>query len=622
MEKSPRHEAALAYVQAGIPVIPIKPNSKEPALKWKTDRLRDEWAVDAWWSSEDWNLAIVPEDAGWCVIDLDGEEGQKTWEHYDEDPTRTVWTPSGGRHLYYRGSLKTSVRKFGPGVDTRGQDSYVLVPPSVINGKEYRRDVRLADARPLPQWIADRINIEREHAKAADFEYDTPENVERARAYLRTRCPIGADEPGDDYATACTLLDLGISIAMGRKLAEEFGGDGDYAETNLEHAYEYRQNEPGAFAAGLHTSDLAASALRDPEAAKARLAREEADAERASRYKLWKPTELAEMPEPTFWDADKLLPRQDGGSIAVLYGRRGSHKTNVVLVKMLEAIKTEKARVLYAAGEGAYGVGTLRLPKQAEQAGMPLAELNSYLAVMRAVPPLNNKEEVDAFTQAAKAFAPDIVVIDTLTAASAGVEENSSLRGDYLSDVGAVGFIKRSLNALVLVTAHEGKTDGRGVRGHSGQEDNADVLLELRYDKKVGGLELYVEKMRDWFDDRSVYYAVNQDGRIPIPRPISETEYRELKKDAKSDELTPLQIAVESRLRDAGPRVTFTHGELVKLLNPDQATHQSLLNQLQNACKTTSTLFAWSSRWRRMTSKGMHWACDKDLNGLVEPSKG
>ena len=143
LSQSPRYLAAVTYAQAGIPVFPCLVGGKKPATKHGfRDRSLDRATIDAWWLTADYNIGIVPEDAGWCVIDIDVknagfENWNREWRWKVTDPFQTIVTPSWGLHLYYYGSLPPSAGKLGPGIDTRGRDSYVLVPPSIINGVEY-----------------------------------------------------------------------------------------------------------------------------------------------------------------------------------------------------------------------------------------------------------------------------------------------------------------------------------------------------------------------------------------------------------------------------------------------------------------------------------------------------
>lgn len=150
---SPRHEAAVALAGAGIPCFPCLINDKPP-VGWLVpnglkDRTTDLLLLDKWWAQGDWNVAIVPEDIGCYVVDIDTKhhDGLAVWlalcAEFGWSPTSScvVRTPSGGWHLYYRGSQANSVgtprRGLGPGIDIRGREGYVLVPPSVIDSTEY-----------------------------------------------------------------------------------------------------------------------------------------------------------------------------------------------------------------------------------------------------------------------------------------------------------------------------------------------------------------------------------------------------------------------------------------------------------------------------------------------------
>lgn len=140
---TPRHEAALAYVGKGIPVFPIAPGLKRPPAVAHSfyDASADPRQINEWWVQADYNIGACPEHFGHLVVDLDGPEGLATWQQFEvlfaAPPTLMVRTPSGGIHLYFRGSAPPSARRLGPGLDIRGRTSYVLLPPSIVNGVEY-----------------------------------------------------------------------------------------------------------------------------------------------------------------------------------------------------------------------------------------------------------------------------------------------------------------------------------------------------------------------------------------------------------------------------------------------------------------------------------------------------
>lgn len=144
--QSPRYLTALAYAEQGIPVFPCVVGGKFPATQHSfKDRTTDRASIDRWWLNNDYNVAVVPDDMGCFVIDLDPKNnGLETWHRLIcdkiEPTTRTVITPSGGLHLYFLTDIarRPCAGKLGDGIDIRGADSYVLIPPSIVNGREYR----------------------------------------------------------------------------------------------------------------------------------------------------------------------------------------------------------------------------------------------------------------------------------------------------------------------------------------------------------------------------------------------------------------------------------------------------------------------------------------------------
>ncbi|HEY4868365.1 MAG TPA: bifunctional DNA primase/polymerase, partial [Candidatus Dormibacteraeota bacterium] len=98
---------------------------------------------------------------GVTVIDLDvknGVDGDATWSHLrathgDVPITRTVLTPSGGRHLYFLTrylAIHSSVGRLGPGIDVRSDGGYV-VGAGVIDGVAYMTLPH--PMAPAPDWL-------------------------------------------------------------------------------------------------------------------------------------------------------------------------------------------------------------------------------------------------------------------------------------------------------------------------------------------------------------------------------------------------------------------------------------------------------------------------------------
>lgn len=187
-QHNPMLDLALSYAAKGIPVFPARPANEE-VVDPSTGEVREynvkspytvaglreatttPRIIERWW--KDWPAAVpaIPTGraSGFWVLDLDKSDtkdgiamlAQLEAEHGTLPATRTVETPSGGRHLLFSLPPDREVRnrgKFKPGADTRGDGGYVLAPGSVLaDGRSYRLtnpDAPIADA---PEWLLDLV---------------------------------------------------------------------------------------------------------------------------------------------------------------------------------------------------------------------------------------------------------------------------------------------------------------------------------------------------------------------------------------------------------------------------------------------------------------------------------
>lgn len=142
-------EMALKLVEAGIPVFPCKPWSKAPATRnGFLDASTDPEQVVEWFDNDrGFNLAVAcgrhPSGLNLLMVDVDPKNGgDVTWaglvaEHGEPFAPRHL-TPSGGFHLAFDwgngdGDAPTGPNRLGPGIDTRGEGGYVVVPPSRLH---------------------------------------------------------------------------------------------------------------------------------------------------------------------------------------------------------------------------------------------------------------------------------------------------------------------------------------------------------------------------------------------------------------------------------------------------------------------------------------------------------
>lgn len=220
--KSKLHLATLEWAAAGYRVFPCYPNSKSPLL---TDNLVQATTnpahIDNWWTSwPDANIAVMPPDSI-TIIDIDvknGAEGEQQWRDLGGDgfPTYQVTTPSGGKHLYYKGDMPSSNGKVAKHIDTRGNDGkfYIMVPPSIVAGVPYQAPYEGPpddfDIAPLPPFL---VNWTYDHP-VSEVE---PDQIARNLAQL-----LEAIEhiPNDDLTWA-EWNDVGMAIWAATEGSEE-----------------------------------------------------------------------------------------------------------------------------------------------------------------------------------------------------------------------------------------------------------------------------------------------------------------------------------------------------------------------------------------------------------------
>jgi len=150
--------AALTYLQQGMPVIPIRPDKKPHLETWKPyqEQGPTEEEVRQWWTR--WPGAMVGivtgKISGVTVVDCDTAEGYEAVQEMLPDSLLipTAETPRGGKHLYFQTPTPPlgNATGFIEGVDFRGEGGYIIAPPSINgSGHGYRWLLSLDDA-PLP----------------------------------------------------------------------------------------------------------------------------------------------------------------------------------------------------------------------------------------------------------------------------------------------------------------------------------------------------------------------------------------------------------------------------------------------------------------------------------------
>ncbi len=164
-------EAALRYAVLGYPVFPCVPGGKAPLTpRGFKDATTDPRQIKLWWEKyPDANIGIPT--TGLLVVDVDGADNP--WPPDAEKDLDLVRgpvsrTPRGGRHHIFRQpdgkAWKNTAGKIAPHVDTRADGGYIVVPPSVVDGKAYRwadtfeLGVGPADLPEPPGWLIELLD--------------------------------------------------------------------------------------------------------------------------------------------------------------------------------------------------------------------------------------------------------------------------------------------------------------------------------------------------------------------------------------------------------------------------------------------------------------------------------
>lgn len=500
-------ETALNWARAGWPVFPCGEDGVPAVRQWQYEATTDEAKIEAWANQADIDfsrVAIVPGLAGCFVIDVDmkkGKNGEAALETLCSECDFEDWTypqqttPNGGRHLFLKGTFRSSVGSLGEGLDTRGGDAdgglgFVYAYQEEPIGTP-------GDVPPAPQLLLARSTEARErddNPQEALVELDQPANVARAKAYLRDlKAPREGERNISLFKTACTLKDLGLSLATVFELLEDHPhatGDpplcleeGDEFNNTVRSAYRNGQLSPGRD--GVDGDRLAAAAVGyDVATPETGLVGERPQQARPRQMAaFW--GGLRDAPPPA-WLLRGVLP---ACSTVGLYGPGGSFKSFVALDFLCHVASANGewggwplcndgvARpVVYVSGEGSVGP---RLRAWEAKHGRSEALAENFLvceAVDLGDPDDRSalKAEIDRLLEGRP---PAVIAFDTLARATPGQEENSN------RDMGAIvkvldGF-KDAYQCCVMAIHHTPKGDDTW-RGASAVWNALDSALLLK----------------------------------------------------------------------------------------------------------------------------------------------
>ncbi|TYL72063.1 bifunctional DNA primase/polymerase [Bradyrhizobium cytisi] len=154
--------AALDYAAQGLPVFPIVPRGKTPAVARGFHAATTNPAtIRRFWTDPDRNIGIpTGAPSGLWVLDIDGDKGEASLhsleaKHGPMPKTRVVFTKRG-RHVWfaYPGAIPSSAGRIGDALDIRADGGYVVAPPSIHqSGHIYAFEDSRTPLAAAPVWL-------------------------------------------------------------------------------------------------------------------------------------------------------------------------------------------------------------------------------------------------------------------------------------------------------------------------------------------------------------------------------------------------------------------------------------------------------------------------------------
>lgn len=487
-------QRALAWAEMGWPVFPTSPENKRPLIEeWQLNATTETSFIRSWWEDHpNAGVGVVPGLVGCFVVDVDaknGKDGFNTLAELERTHGFETWdapgqdTPSGGRHILFRGTAKTSTGVLGSGLDTRGGSeegglgyivAYIDAPPSYP-----------AKCPSLPAELVAKLGEIKEAAKdrhEAKVELDLPANVTRAKMWLRgVVTPAQGERNASLFKTACTLKDMGLSLLAIFDAIDEFphvSGDPPLLTENPEEfnttvrsAWRNGQLAPGVEAVETGGLDAIAKSLGT-------LPTPALNPPRPKRANFW--PDLRARPAPP-WLVHKFIAH---GSLVGLYGPGGSFKSFVAL-DLAAAVASGRGEwggrpikaggpVVYVSGEGALEPHLRAIEAHRKE------QIGNNLLIYEGVN-LADPEDCAAFNDDLQAAVeawgvpPVLVVFDTLARSAPNVEENSNKEMGAV--VATLDALRGAYGCAELVVHHTPKDHPTLWRGATAMWNALDTAL-------------------------------------------------------------------------------------------------------------------------------------------------
>lgn len=502
----------MEYLDLGWSIIPVSPSTKRPCITtWKEFQTRQPTLqeVEAWLKAKpDAHLALVTGAlTGIVVVDCDNEEAKRfAADNFLTSPIRVE--TKRGVHYYFRDPRDGQRRppRVGcnagknwyhcDGLDFRGDGGYVLIPPS--KNYEFHVPVGLDFFEDMPLWIDP--NFSQPEKSADEFDFSTLDLTyagtitpaltriqSKADSYLENLIPSGGTGRHDlvfSYASeACLKYGLGDELEtavrdmMDKYFVEPL--DESRLRTNLKSVRELEQlNHPERFnSSGQYTGHLTTAiepiSLAPP-----------LDPKEAQNYIPLTEDDASDLiKEASAYDylVDPWLRKE---SITQVYGYSG-HGKSMFLTHMMYHLScgvsmgcfevSKPAKVLYMDFENGKATLGNMLQTFKNSFGSSHGNYNLWTPFVGKKEPIDMRstEGIQEFTKWLISVKPDVVVIDTIRTAFAGIEENKASEWAHINKL---ALAIRNKGMAIIMVHHANKPTENGTIKEAGSTNQLTVL--------------------------------------------------------------------------------------------------------------------------------------------------
>lgn len=485
-----KQEHAAALAARGFRTFPLLKNAKTPQAEGWQEKAG---SYKTWWETKDSNIGVATGN-GLLVLDFDVKKGGLETLSLMElegalPETYRVNTPSGGVHLYYACPHDAGITVSADnipnhaGLDVRCDGGLVVGAGSTIDGVPYTaNDLPIAAAPPELIELC-RRGQGRSKAVASTrqplVELDTPDAIARADAWLAVHAPtaVHGERNITAFKVAARLREFGLSepVVLDRTLlwneTVEPPLDADEIETTVKSAF---RSATGAWGGASALADFEPVEILEP-AKKPRAPIFALDFDEVAA------TALDHVADPL---VEGLLDKEANST---LYGDSNSGKTFLMLDiayhiatgRPWQGRAVAKGLVVYIAAEGGTGIRKRIAALKRHYGG----EKVPFVLVPCPVNMLNGKADMPQLlalireAEGRHGEKATLVVIDTLSRALAGGDENASTdMGGFIRNV---DMLRAQTRAHVAIIHHTGKDQAKGARGWSGLRAAIDTEIEI-----------------------------------------------------------------------------------------------------------------------------------------------